>query len=386
MNDKELSSIYKIIRKNFEKKKIPLSEPNFTQDDVKSVSLAVKKNSVSSAFGNFVTIFENKIKKITKAKHAIALINGTCSLQIALLALGLKRNQEVFIPALNFIASSNAVLYCGGIPHFIDVNNQDLGIDMEKLKKYLTLNTKIIRNKCINKKTKRIIAFIVPTHVFGHIGNMDELKVIAKKFKLTILEDASEALGSTYKNKHAGTFGKAGVLSFNGNKIITSASGGVILTNNKSLANQIRHTSSTARVRKSWEFYHNEIGFNYRMPNLNAALGVSQLNKLNFYIKKKRALFIKYSKIFKSTTCFNILKEPKNCRSNYWLQTIVLNKKNSNKRKKIILFFQSKNIEFRPVWKTLPSLSFLKKYPKMKITEAYKLEKKIINIPSSPNL
>ncbi len=386
MNYEELSSIRNILKKNFKKKRLPLSEPKLTKKDEKFVSLAIKKNSVSSAFGNFVNIFENKIKKVTKAKHVIALINGTCSLQIALLALGLKRNQEVLIPALNFIASSNAVLYCGAIPHFIDVNNVDLGIDIEKLDKYLTLNTKIIKNSCINKNTKRKIKFIVPTHVFGHIGNMDKLKFLAKKFKLTIIEDASEALGSKYKNKHAGTFGKAGILSFNGNKIITSASGGMILTNDKFLAKKIRHISSTSRVRKSWEFFHDEIGYNYRMPNLNAALGISQLNKLNFFLKKKRALFTKYSKMFKSINSFNMFKEPKNCRSNYWLQTIFLSKKNINKRKKIILFFKSKNIEFRPAWKILTSLNFLKKYPKMKITEAYNLEKKILNIPSSPDL
>ena len=383
MNDKELSSIYKIIRKNFEKKKIPLSEPNFTQDDVKSVSLAVKKNSVSSAFGNFVTIFENKIKKITKAKHAIALINGTCSLQIALLALGLKRNQEVFIPALNFIASSNAVLYCGGIPHFIDVNNQDLGIDMEKLKKYLTLNTKIIRNKCINKKTKRIIAFIVPTHVFGHIGNMDELKVIAKKFKLTILEDASEALGSTYKNKHAGTFGKAGVLSFNGNKIITTGVGGAILTNNKKFAKLSRHVSSTSKIKHEWEFIHDKVGYNYRLANINASLGISQIKKLNTYISHKKKLFNKFSSFIKNSNEFYILDQPKNCRSNFWLHTLVLKKPTQLKKNNILRKFHNKKILARPVWKPLHKLKYLKKYPKMNLNNAEILENMIVNLPSS---
>ncbi len=386
MNNKELNLIHKILIKNFKKKEIPLSEPTFSKSDIDLVSKAIKKKSVSSAFGNFTETFENKLKKITKSKHVIALINGTCSLQIALLALGLKKNQEVIIPALNFVASCNAILYCGGIPHFVDVNNKDLGIDYIKLEKYLSENTRMSKNSCINKNTKRLIRFIMPTHVFGHIGDMQKLKKIAKKFKLKIVEDASEALGSFYKNQHAGTFGQAGILSFNGNKIITTGTGGAILTNNQFLAKQIRHISSTARVRKSWEFYHNQVGYNYLMPNLNAALGISQINDLKSRIRKKRLLNKKYTQIFKTIKKFYVLKEPKNCKSNYWLQTILLNGKKIDNRKKIILYFRSKKIEIRPVWKILSSLNFLKKYPKMKIEEAFSLEKRILNIPSSSNL
>ena len=314
MNNKELNLIHKILIKNFKKKEIPLSEPTFSKSDIDLVSKAIKKKSVSSAFGNFTETFENKLKKITKSKHVIALINGTCSLQIALLALGLKKNQEVIIPALNFVASCNAILYCGGIPHFVDVNNKDLGIDYIKLEKYLSENTRMSKNSCINKNTKRLIRFIMPTHVFGHIGDMQKLKKIAKKFKLKIVEDASEALGSFYKNQHAGTFGQAGILSFNGNKIITTGTGGAILTNNQFLAKQIRHISSTARVRKSWEFYHNQVGYNYLMPNLNAALGISQINDLKNRIRKKRLLNKKYIQIFKTIKKFYVFKEPKNCK------------------------------------------------------------------------
>lgn len=386
MDNKELNLIHKILVQNFKKKEIPLSEPSFTNSDINFVTKAIKKKSVSSAFGNFTNTFENKLKKITKSKHVIALINGTCSLQIALIALGIKRNQEVLIPALNFIASCNAVLYCGGVPHFVDVDNKDLGIDYIKLEKYLSENTRITKNICINKKTKRIIKFIMPTHVFGHVGNMKMLKKIAAKFKLTIVEDASEALGSFYKGKHAGTFGHAGVLSFNGNKIITTGTGGAILTNNRSLAERIRHISSTARVRKGWEFYHDRVGYNYKMPNLNAALGISQINDLKNRIRKKRQLNKKYTKMFNIIKNFYIFKEPKNCKSNYWLQTIMLNKDKIDQRKKIILFFNSKKVEIRPVWKILSSLDFLKKYPKMKIEEAFNLEKRILNLPSSSNL
>ena len=386
MNNKELNLNHKILIKNFKKKEIPLSEPTFSKSDIDLVSKAIKKKSVSSAFGNFTETFENKLKKITKSKHVIALINGTCSLQIALLALGLKKNQEVIIPALNFVASCNAILYCGGIPHFVDVNNKDLGIDYIKLEKYLSENTRMSKNSCINKNTKRLIRFIMPTHVFGHIGDMQKLKKIAKKFKLKIVEDASEALGSFYKNQHAGTFGQAGILSFNGNKIITTGTGGAILTNNQFLAKQIRHISSTARVRKSWEFYHNQVGYNYLMPNLNAALGISQINDLKNRIRKKRLLNKKYIQIFKTIKNFYVFKEPKNCKSNYWLQTILLNEKKIDNRKKIILYFRSKKVEIRPVWKILSSLNFLKRYPKMKIEEAFSLEKRILNIPSSSNL
>ena len=386
MNDKELSLIYKLLTKKLRKKTLPLSEPLLSNEDIASVTKAIKEKSVSSAYGNFTENFENKIKKYTKAKHVIALINGTCSLQIALLALGLKKNQEVLLPALNFIASCNAILYCGGVPHFVEVNNKDLGIDYDKLKNYLEKNTKIIKNKCINKKTNRIIKFIMPTHVFGHMGNMEKLKSLAKKFNINIIEDASEALGSFYKKKHAGTFGDAGILSFNGNKIITTGSGGAILTNNKILAKRIRHISSTARVKKTWQFYHDEIGYNYRMPNLNAALGTSQIKTLNVKLKKKRSLFNEYLKIFKLTDNFYVFREPKNCKSNYWLQTIVIKSKNIDNRKNIISYFKSKKIEVRPIWKVLTSLKFLKSFPKMKIQEAFKLEKKLLNFPSSSYL
>ena len=290
----EIIKLIKKVHKN--KKKIELHPPAIGKRETHEVSKAIKTKSIST-YGQTTSLFEKKISKITKSKYVVALNSGTSALQLSIIASGIKYNEEVLIPALNFIASANSVIYNNSIPHFIESDN-NLGIDTSKLDKYLSLISSIKNNACYNKITKRIIKAIIPTHVFGHISNMGELMKLCKKYKLILIEDASEALGSYYKNKHAGTFGKLGVLSFNGNKIITTGAGGAVITNSKNLADRVRFLSTTSKSFRKNSLIYDEVGYNYKMPSLNAAMGIGQLNKFKEIKKNKKNLFKKYEKSF----------------------------------------------------------------------------------------
>ncbi len=232
---------------------------------------------------------------------------------------------------------------------------------------------------------KKISAMIV-LHAFGHPANIDKIKNIAKKFKIFLIEDAAEALGSYYKKKHVGTFGDIGVLSFNGNKIITTAGGGAVLTNNKKLANKVLNLANISKLNHKWKYEYDTVGYNYRMPSFNSSLGIAQMKNLKKFILEKRRLFKVYKKIFKKNNFFKIFQEPKFCKSNYWLQTILLNKEQKNLSEKIITFAMKKGIQLRPVWRPVHKSKYLRKYPKMKLTNTTDLENRIINLPSSPQL
>ena len=377
-----ISSIKKVTRN---KDASSLHEPTLSKLEIKYLNNCIKTNMLST-IGPYINIFENKIKKVTKSKHVIATINGTSALHIALLLIGLKKNDEVLIPSLNFIASTNATLYCGGIPHFVDVEEKTLGVDIRKLNDYLKKNTKQISNTCINKKTNRKIIAIIPTHLFGNPVNMKELIFVAKKFNLKVIEDAAEGVGSYFMKKHVGTFGNFGILSFNGNKSVTTGGGGVLLTNNTKLANEARHLISVSKVKNKYDLVHDKIGFNYKMTNLHAAIGCAQLDKIKKLLSKKRKLFKAYSKEFSKHRDLHLLKEPKNARSNYWLNTIIIKENKKFLRDNIIKSALKKSIGVRPVWKPLPELNFLKSYPRMNISQTKKLFNRIINIPSSSHL
>jgi len=274
----------------------------------------------------------------------------------------------------------------GAIPHFIDVEEETLGPDVERLDLYLSKNCKVKDGFCFNKKTKKkIIAFVV-THVFGHPAKIRDIIKLCLKYKIQLVEDAAEALGSFYRGKHVGNFGKAGILSFNGNKIITTGGGGAIITNSKKFANKIRLISSNSRKPHSWHYKHTELGFNYRMPSLNAQLGISQIRKLKGFLKNKRNLYKKYLKVFKNINNLKLMKETPYSKSNYWLQTLILDKEDLNFRNLIIKKTNELNIGTRPVWQVLNKNTHLKHYPKMNLKKAYNLEKRIINLPSSPIL
>ena len=362
-----------------------LHEPMFKGNEIKYLKNTIKSTFVSST-GPYINLFEKKLKKITKSKYVVAVINGTEALHISLISLGIKKGDEILVPSLTFIGTVNAISYCGADPHFIDSEISSLGIDANKLEKYLENNTKIIGDKCINIKTKKTIRAIIPVHIFGHICKIDEVLKIAKRHNLWVIEDAAEALGSYYKKKHAGTFGDIGCLSFNGNKIITTGGGGAILTNNKNTEKKIRHLITTAKKKHKWEFDHDQIGYNFRMPNINAALGLAQLEKLQLFLNAKKKLFFKYKKSFKKLLGLKLYENNKLSDSNYWLQTVILDKKNSKYKNKIIQLAHKKQIFLRPAWKLISNLKPYRKKPKMNLDGAKDIYNRSINLPSSQNL
>ena len=364
------------------RKPIGLHEPKFSGNEWKYLKDCLDSTFVSS-IGKYVEKFERLLENYTGAKYAVAIVNGTSALHLSLLLAGIKKNDEVLLPALTFVASANAVLYCNAIPNFVDSDKVSLGIDIVKLEKYLRSNCEVNNNVCINKQTGRIIRGIMPVHVFGHCSNLNQLLKLAKNYNLKVVEDASEALGSFFKNKHLGTFGLMGVLSFNGNKIITTGGGGAIITNNKYIAQKAKHLSTTAKVNHQWEYLHDDIGYNYRMPNINAALGCAQIEKIEEKIKIKRKLYNKYKNSFSNLNKIKLLNEPKNCRSNFWLQTIILDKEIYLMRDEILKLTNKNKINTRPVWKLIPNLNPFKSYPKSCLKNATELEKTIINLPSN---
>lgn len=256
-----------------------LHEPSFNGNEREYLNDAIDSTFVSTT-GPYVGRFEDAVANFTNSKHAIAVVNGTSALHIALKVVGVRSNDEVLIPAMTFVATANAVSYCNAVPHFIDVDEGTLGLDLQKLKIYLKSIAKFVNGECVNKNTGRRISAVVPMHTFGHIINMDDLLLLANEFNIVVVEDAAESLGSFFNEKHSGTFGLIGALSFNGNKVITSGGGGMILTDCDLLNAQARHLTTTAKVPHAWEYTHDLVGYNYRMPNLNAALGLAQFEGL----------------------------------------------------------------------------------------------------------
>ena len=366
MSLKEHKTIYKLICDVIKKKSAELHEPNFSNLEIKYLNQAIKKKFVSRK-GNFVDLFSKKIKFLTKSKHVILTSSGTSALHLALLAFNIKKNEEVLMPSLNYIASANATLYCGAIPHFVDVDEKSLGIDPIKLKKYLDKICIIKNKKCLNKKTKRPIRALICLHTFGYPARILELKKICLSYHIKLIEDSAEALGSFFHNKHLGTFGDIGILSFNGNKIITTGSGGAVLTNNLILAKKIDHLSKIAKKKHPYKLDYDFVGYNYNMPNLNAALGLAQIEKINHFIKNKQKLHKRYSDKFKKINYLEIYSGNSNCNSNNWLITIILKKADKFFLKKLFDFTNNKNLSTRPVFKLLHKIKYIKKYPKMNL-------------------
>lgn len=371
-----IKSIYK--KKNF----VPLHEPKFTGNEKKYLNKCVDSTFVSSV-GKFVDEFEKKIAKYTGTKYAIATTNGTSALHASLVLAGVEPNDEVITQPLNFIASCNAISYCKAKPVFVDVDRTTMGLSPEALKSFLEKNTKIKNKRCINKKTKKIIRACIPMHTYGHPCKIDEIKKILKKYYIFLIEDAAESLGSFYKNKHTGTFGKLGVISFNGNKIITAGGGGCIITNDKFLAKKAKHITTTAKLPHKWDFNHDITGYNYRMPNLNAALLLAQLENLKYFLKNKRELAKKYQVFFKDTDT-TFFKEPKHCKSNYWLNVIIL--KNKIMRDQFLRETNSNSIMTRPIWVLMNRLPMFKNSQCDSLKNSKWLFERVVNIPSSVTL
>ncbi len=367
------------------KSEVYLHEPNIDKDDWSSVKKCLERNFVSTV-GNYVNEFEDELRKYTKSKYVVAIVNGTSAIHVSLKVLGVRFNDEVLMPSLNFVASANAANYCGAIPHFVEVEKETMSVDPKKLKEYLKKLILFRKGHAYNKKTKRRISCFILLHLFGHPSKTDSIKKILSEFNIPMIEDAAEALGSFYKKKHLGTFGTIGVLSFNGNKIITTGSGGAILTNNKSIAKKLKFLTTTAKIPHKWRYEYSDIGFNYRLAGINAALGCSQLKKLKNYVKLKRKLFYIYLKNFVGSKNFEIFKEPKFSKSNYWLQTLLLKKSSLKNRDRLIKIMNKKGFSVRPVWKPLHKLKHLKSCPKMNLNITEDLEGRIINLPSSAYL
>jgi len=364
---------------------VSLHEPSFNGNELQYLKECIDSTYVSSV-GKYVDKFERDLTTYTGAKFAISVVNGTAALHIALKLADVQPGDEVLLPALTFVATANAIAYCGAIHHFTDSEDSTLGIDALKLREYLTKTTSRESGKCINKNTGRVIRALIPMHTFGHPSDIDGLLSIANDFNIVLIEDAAESLGSFYGGQHTGTFGLLGTLSFNGNKTITTGGGGAILTNDEGLARRAKHLTTTAKLPHAWEFRHDEIGYNYRMPNINAALGCGQLEQLSSKLKAKRELFLRYQNAFKDLKGAKLFSEPMNCQSNYWLQTLLLDEIESKYRDDLLLATNNSGIMTRPVWVSLNELEPFRGSPSMDLTNTISLSRRIVNIPSSPAL
>lgn len=366
-------------------KPVALHEPRFSGNEWLYLKECLDSTFVSSV-GKFVDRFEVELAVFTGAKHAIAVVNGTAALHIALKLAGVKAGDEVLIPALTFVATANAVNYCGATPHFVDSEAYTLGMDAAKLRDYLSSFTDQHNGRCVNPATGRVIRAIVPMHTFGHPVDLDGIMSVAHDFNLVLVEDAAESLGSYYHSQHTGTFGLMGTLSFNGNKTVTTGGGGAILTNDTELARHAKHLTTTAKLPHAWEYRHDEIGYNYRMPNLNAALGCAQLEQLPLMLAAKRGLFQRYQAAFAPVTGVKLMAEPKQCQSNYWLQTLLLDDEQTKHRDPILKATNDAGFMTRPAWILMHELTPFRDCPHMDLAGAQSLSQRLINIPSSSGL
>ena len=379
-SSKQNQSIIKFIRSVYKTDSfIPLHEPKFLGNEKKYLGECIDSTFVSSV-GKFVDRFEEEIVKYTGAKYAIATSNGTSALHISLLLSGVKSGYEVITQPLTFIATCNAISYCNASPIFVDVDKDTMGMSPEALEDFLKENAIVKNQYCENKVTGNVIKACVPMHTFGHPCRIMEIKKICKKWNITLVEDAAESLGSLYNGRHTGTFGDLGVLSFNGNKIITSGGGGCILTNSEELAKKAKHITTTAKEPHMWEFSHDMIGYNYRMPNLNAALILAQLEQLNGFLNSKRSLAKSYENFFNSIN-MHFFSEHTDSKANYWLNSIIL--KDRSHRDLFLDETNSQGVMTRPIWKLMNKLPMFKHAQCGNLKNSEWLEGRVVNIPSS---
>ena len=362
-----------------------LHEPRFTGNEWQYVKECLDSTFVSSV-GKFVDRFESEIAAYTGARHAVAVVNGTAALHIALKLAGVQPGDEALVPALTFVATANAVSYCGATPHFVDCDEANLGMSPLALREHLQSIAELRQGACVNRVTGRRICAVVPMHTFGHPVNLDGLLGVAHDFKLTLIEDAAESLGSLYQGRHTGTFGAMGTLSFNGNKTITTGGGGAIITNDEGLARRAKHITTTAKLPHRWAYEHDEIGYNYRMPNLNAALGCAQLEQMPEFLSAKRRLFGAYTAAFAEIPGMNLVGEPAGSASNFWLQTLRLDEADTHLRDAILSATNDAGYMTRPVWSLMHKLQHFRDCPSAPVPVAESLERRLINIPSSVTL
>lgn len=364
---------------------LPLHEPTFIGNEQKYVADAVSSTFVSSV-GKFVDEFENQIQKYTGCGYAIAVTNGTVALQLALELCGVKRGDEVLVPSLSFVATANAVSHHGAIAHFVDCEEEHFSVCPDALSNFLNEVGEKRGGFLYNKQSGRRISALILMHCFGHVKDPQAIMKICFDYNLQLIEDAAEALGSFFEGHHAGTFGKIGTFSFNGNKTITTGGGGMIVTSDPNVAKLCKHLSTTAKVPHRWEYVHDMVGYNFRMPNINAALGCAQLEQIEGLIKNKRLLFEKYYNALNATLGVKLLNEPQGCRSNFWLQTMLLEGDTISLRDDILEFTNSNGCMTRPCWKPMHLLEPYKNHPRAKLEVTEKVWLEILNIPSGASL
>lgn len=381
---------------------IPLAVPVFVGNEKKYLNECIDTTFVSSV-GKFVDRFEEEMAKYTGTKRAVVCVSGTNALHMSLLLAGVKQDDEVLTQALTFIATCNALSYIGAHPVFIDVDRSTMGLSPNALKEWLAKNAEVRKNTrvtdlpksqnfaykedklaCYNKNTGRRIKGCVPMHTFGHPVRIEEIVAICKEWHIELVEDAAESIGSTYKGKHTGTFGKVGAISFNGNKTITTGGGGMMLFNDEELATYAKHITTQAKISHRWEFCHDHIGYNYRMPNINAAIGCAQLENLDKYVVSKREIAVKYAEFFRNVDGIDFFTEPENCFSNYWLNVVILKNKDAQ-----LDFLQQTNdngVMTRPIWELMNRLPMFENCETDGLKNTVWFADRVVNIPSSVRL
>ena len=358
---------------------VPLHAPRFTGNEKKYVLDAIDSTFVSSV-GKYVDRFEEMICEITGAVFAVATVNGTCALHIALKLADVQPGDEVITQPLSFVATANSIAHCGAGPIFLDVERETLGLGPSALKSFVQAHSRIRENACYNKTTGNRIAACVPMHTFGHPCRIDEIAAICNHCHIPLVEDAAESLGSFYKGKHTGTFGQFGVYSFNGNKTVTCGGGGAIVTNDKTLAKKAKHITTTAKVPNSYEYVHDMVGYNYRLPNLNGALACAQLEQLSAFLKNKRELARRYQEYFESLD-IPFIKDLEHGRSNYWLNAIIMPDRKT--RDEFLKATNEAGVMTRPIWRLMNKLEMYKDCQTDDLINAQWLEDRVVNIPSS---
>lgn len=365
--------------------RVALHEPEFAGREWDYVKECLDTGWVSSV-GSYVDRFEADLAAYTGAAHVTATANGTAALHICLLLAGVTASDEVLMPSLTFIATANAVSYTGARPHFVDSESTSLGVDAAKLDDYLRDIAEVVDGVCVNRRTGAPLRALVAMHVFGHPCDLDALCELAQRWRLVLIEDAAESLGSYYHGRHTGTFGRISALSFNGNKIITTGGGGAVMTNDMALGRRAKHLTTTARVPHRWSFLHDEVGYNYRLPNLNAALGCAQMERLSIMLERKRRLAARYEQAFSAVRGAKFLSEPAGTSSNYWLNAILLDAEHAASRDELLTALNDAGYMSRPIWTLMHRLPMYASCPRMDLSTAQQLEARVLNLPSSARL
>ena len=373
-------SVISFIRELYQSNNVPLSVPKFIGNEKKYLEECIDTTFVSSV-GAFVDRFEKDIATYTGAKRAVVCVSGTNALHMALILLGVERDDEVLTQALTFIATCNAISYIGAHPVFLDVDKSTMGLSPDAVRTWLSENGEIRNGRCYNKRTGRRVKACVPMHTFGHPVRIEELVNICTEWHIEVIEDAAESIGSKYNNIHTGLFGKIGALSFNGNKTITTGGGGMLLFMDAELADKAKHLTTQAKVPHRWEFKHDHIGYNYRMPNINAALGCAQLEHIDEFIADKRATAAAYAEFFQNVEGIEFFKEPENSFSNYWLNSVIL--PNHNEQQKFLQETNDSGVMTRPIWELMDRLPMFEKCQHDSLKNSIWFADRVVNIPSS---